>query len=73
MTRLPDFLLGVHTVKKTCKGIVLDGHVLKWVGDDSIDVKVLVPNDECTPQILHHAPGIGVLSGHESWSSASTP
>lgn len=56
--------LGVNTVTKTVRGIVIDGFVFKDQGG-SLSVKLLAPADGSTPVILHHAPRIGVLSGHE--------
>jgi hypothetical protein len=64
MSRRSDLWLGVNTVTKSVRGIVLDGFVRKSRGS-SLSVKLLVPTDGSTPQILHQAPWDGVLPGHE--------
>ena len=64
MSRHSQLLLGVSTVTKTVRGIVMDGIVFRSAGE-SLGVKLLVPTDGSSAQTLHHAPRIGVLSGHE--------
>jgi hypothetical protein len=64
MSHHPSPWFHVNTATKNVTGVVLDGFVYNSSGS-TLNVKVLVPADGSTPQILHHAPGFRGCCGHD--------
>src|SRR5690242_9298452 len=58
------FTLSISTVKKAVGGIEVDGLVYESLAD-CLYVRMLVPADGSTPQILDSSPPTGVHSGHD--------